>query len=88
MQKTILDCFFFLIFLRVKSQVLDTVPSQEPSQRYTLKNGAIYLYNKPKLFDFITKRPIVEKLKKNLKNTLSILQLPKDRDIIGGTLTF
>ncbi len=57
MQKTILACFLFLTFFTVQSQVLDTLPSQKPSQRYTLKNGDLYIYNKPKLFDFITKLP-------------------------------
>lgn len=64
MKEIILFSAFFVVTFNIRAQVKDTIIAGTPNQIYTLSNGEIYTYKKPKFFDFVTKLP------KDLKGTI------------------
>lgn len=57
MQEKILFCLVFFSILNGTSQVQDSISKEENIQKYTSKNGTVFTYIRPHLFDFITKFP-------------------------------
>lgn len=57
MKKLVLLCSFLVASLCASAQVKDTIIDDVKSQIYTLPNGEIYTYKKPKFFECITKVP-------------------------------
>gem|GEM_PF-392074 len=56
-KKLVLLCSFLVASLCASAQVKDTIIDDVKSQIYTLPNGEIYTYKKPKFFECITKVP-------------------------------
>jgi len=57
MQKTFLFSIIFFSILNGTSQVQDSIIKQESIQKYRSKNGDVFTYERPHLFDFITQFP-------------------------------
>lgn len=57
MLKNYLVLFFIVFFSVSNSQVKDTITISTDNQSYTLSNGDIYTYKKPKFFSMVTKIP-------------------------------
>jgi hypothetical protein len=57
LKKLVLLCSLLLVTIHVSSQVKDTIIADVKSQIYTLPNGEMYTYKKPKFSDCITKVP-------------------------------